>query len=253
MKQQVAILLALGLSGTSAAAEPVADLVDRADMAHRGESSAAVVSMEVKTSGYERRMKIVVWSDNRHGRDFTLVKVLGPASMRGYGTLKLGRSLKLYNPKTNHVTVVSHSMLGDSWLGSHFSHDDLVKETRLSEDFELSLQKKWSGDGVTHYRVRMSPKPRAPVPWGKVVYEIAVRGQQVMPVEAVFYRKASDRRAEKTLSFGDVRMLGGRLLPTEVTVTISDKPGEYTRIRYEKLAFDVTIPSRKFSEQSLRK
>ena len=251
MKQLVVILVVLGFWRTPA--ESLADLVERADTAHRGEASAAVVTMEVETARYRRSMKIVIWSDNREGGDRTLVKLLGPASMRGYGTLKIDRSVKLYDPKTNHVTVVSHSMLGDSWMGSHFTNDDLVKETRLAEDFELSLLEKWRKDGATHYRVKMTPRPRAPVPWGKVVYEISVRGADVLPVESVSYRKAGDTQPERTLTFSDVRELGGRVLPTEIMVTVTDKPGEHTRIRYEKLAFDVKIPTRKFSEQALRK
>jgi hypothetical protein len=91
------------------------------------------------------------------------------------------------------------------------------------------------------------------VPWGKVIYEIAIRGDAVLPVESLFYRRANDTRPERTLAFSDVRELGGRLVPAVVTVTVPEKPGEHTRLRYEKLAFDMKIPKHKFSEQALRK
>ena len=80
---------------------------------------------------------------------------------------RAGRRLGWYDPKTNHVTVVSHSMLGDSWMGSHFTNDDLVKETKLSEHYDHTLLRKWTGkselgDDSTLYRIRLQPKPTAP-------------------------------------------------------------------------------------------
>lgn len=242
-----------------AAADTLSELVDRADMAFRSDTSAAVLEMDIKTDAYERSYKMVSWDDRRGGKDRALVKILGPALWRGHGTLKVGDQLKLYNPKTNHISVVSSSMLGDSWMGSHFTNDDLVKETRLAEDFELALDRKWKarwdelGKEVTFYRIRLTPKPTAPVAWGRIVYQLAVDGDRVFPVRADYYRKKGDRTAERTMTFTDLEELGGRLLPATMTVTVADEPGEYTRLSYVKLELDRDIPSSKFTEQALRK
>ena len=252
------LLAAFLLAPGAARAGELVRLVDRADMALRGNSSAGVFEMEIKTRSYRRVFKIVQWDERREaGKERTLIKILGPVLWRGNGTLKVGRSLKLYNPRTNHVTVVSHSMLGNAWMGSHFSNDDLVKETRLSHDYKLALTKKWkganeAGQQVTFYRVRLTPKPSAPVAWGKIEYELWQRGDLVLPTEALYFRKAGARAPDRTLRFAEVKKLGGRTVPSKLIMTVKKKPGEFTAIRYKKVKFDVKIPKRKFTEQALK-
>ena len=261
----VALVLGLALGAvpapasaapTGPAADTVRRLLDKADMAYRGTTSAGVFDMKVKTSSFTRDYKVVMWDDSR-GTDRTLVKILGPALWRGYGTLKVGDSLRLFNPTTNHVTVVGQSMLGDRWMGSHFTNDDLVKDTHLARDYHVALGKTWSGTlagkAGTFYQIKLTPRPTAPVAWGRIDYQLFEAGPMVVPVRADYYRKAGDRNAVRTMSFSDVHDLGGRTLPSSLTVTVASKPGEFTRIHYTALKFNVAIPSSKFTEQALRK
>ncbi|RMH42655.1 MAG: outer membrane lipoprotein-sorting protein [Deltaproteobacteria bacterium] len=261
MKAATAVLsaaLALACARTAAAGDDVADLIRRADMAYRGDTSAGVFEMTVKTASYERTYSVVVWADDRDGKDRALVKILGPAMWRGFGTLKVGDRLKLFNPKTNHVTVVGAAMLGESWMGSHFTNDDLVKETQLHRHYRAKLVKTWTADaplgaGTKLYRIELSPKPTAPVAWARIVYTLAERGDAIVPVRADYFRKPGDARPARTMTFSDVGPLGGRILPRTVEVRVADKPGEFTRITYKKLALGVRIPDSKFTEQALRR
>ncbi len=258
------IAAALALAALAALAQPahadtdVADLIQRADMAYRGDTSAGVFDMTVKTSSFERSYKVVVWGDDRDDKQRALVKILGPALWRGFGTLKVGDTLKLYNPKTNHVTVVSASMLGDSWMGSHFSNDDLVKETQLAKHYKLKLLEQWTdesdlGADSTFYRVSLTPKPAAPVPWARIVYTVAVLDDELIPIKAEYYRKKKHKKPSRTMTFSDLADLGGKRLPAVMEMTVASKPGEYTRIKYKKLKLGVKIPKGKFNEQALKK
>lgn len=243
---------------TTARAGELERVVRRADLVFRGKTSAAVLEMYVKTKSYERSFNIVSWDDNRKEKDKALIKILGPASWRGHATLKIGNTLKLYNPNTDHVQVVGHSMLGNSWMGSHFSNDDLVKETRLARDYDLSLVSKKNksapvGGKATYYRIAMTPKEDAPVAWGRILYELWENDQAIVPVRADYFRKAGDDTAARTIVFEDVKKLGGRYVPATMTVRLAQKPNELTRIRYKKLKLDVDIPASKFTEQSMKK
>ncbi len=259
-------LLALALAvlfipATVLAAAPRGDaeiqaLVERADLVFRGRSSAAVMEMRIKTRAYERTYELVAWDDSRGG-DRSLIKILGPAGYRGFGTLKLGEQLKLFDPKTNHVQVVGHSMLGGSWMGSHFSNDDLVKETRLARDYSASLLKTWTapapvGGPATHHLVALSPKPTAPVAWGRIEYELWENDLALVPVSSRYFRKAGDAEPARTITFTDVKEMSGRYVPSTLTVRLADKPGEETSLIYKKLKLNVDIPAEKFTEQSLR-
>jgi hypothetical protein len=242
-----------GADGADQATEAeLRQLIDRAENALRSDTAASVFEMEIKTGSYERSYKIVTW-DDRRGEDKFLVKILGPALWRGFGTLKVGKQLKLFNPKTNHVTVVSASMLGDAWMGSHFTNDDLVHETQLHRDYDLGLDAKTTQGAMTIYRVNMRPRPTAPVAWARIVYTVAVEGERILPRQAEYYRRDRDAQPSRTMTFDELGRLGGREVPTRMTVTVTDKPGEYTRITYKTLEFDLAIPPTKFTEQALRK
>jgi hypothetical protein len=239
-----------------AAPTPLAELVRKADTVLRGTSSAGVFTMDVKTQSYSRSFKIVMWDDSQK-EERTLIKILGPALWRGYGTLKVGSQLKLYNPKSDHITVVSNSMLGDDWMGSHFTNDDLVKETRLARHYNARLVKSWpgtdeKGQAATFHLVELRPKPTAPVAWGKILFELWERGDAVMPTKAEYFRKAAGGTADRTLVFSQVKQMGGRLVPARMAMTLAKKPGEHTAITYSDLRFDIAIPPAKFTEQALR-
>ena len=128
------------------------------------------------------------------------------------------------------------------------------------KDYNLELADKRTGDSpipgggqATFYRIRMTPKPTAPVAWGRIDYELFDDGTHVLPVTASYYRKAKDKTASRTMTFTDIAELGGRVVPTRITMTVADKPGEYTRITYKKLQYNIKIPKSKFTEQALRK
>lgn len=238
-----------------AGADELGDLVNKADMVYRGQSAASVFDMTIKTHAGERAYKVIVWSENSK-EDRVLIKLLGPALWRGFGTLKLGNLLKVYDPKSSHVTVVSHSMLGDSWMGSHFSNDDLVKETRLDRDYQIkSLAKDTHDTGLgfeaTYHTLELTPTPRAPVVWGRIVFELWSHDAAAVPVKVTYYRKAEDRTPTRTITFSKVRNFDGRMVPATLQVTVTDKPDEFTRIDYEKLKFNVRIDQQKFTDQAL--
>ncbi len=254
----LALLLLLCPAAALAGDAELDRLVKKADMVLRGKTSAGVFSMEVRTSSFKRAFKIVIWDSSQGGKDRTLMKILGPALWRGNGTLKVGSQLKMFNPRSNHVTVVGSSMLGDSWMGSHFTNDDLVKETRLERHYDKALEKKWAGKdeqgkAVTYYRVRLTPRPTAPVAWGKIVYTLWARDGLILPTSAEYFRKAKGKKANRTLTFSGVKELGGRVVPSVMTMKVARKPGEYTTVTYRALKFDVKIPKSKFTEQALRK
>jgi outer membrane lipoprotein-sorting protein len=245
------------LSPETAQADEVTDLIRKADEIMRGETSAAVMSMKIKTKSFERSYEMVSWGDERGKADKALIKILGPASFRGFGTLKIGAQLKLYDPKTNHVQVVGQSLLGSSWMGSHFSNDDLVKETTLADHYTLKLLKKTSGKSssgpATFYTVALFPKPTAPVAWGRIEYELWHNKAGTVPVSAAYFKRRGDKKASRTMQFSSVKKMAGRLVPAVMTMRVADKPGEYTKIEYRKLKLDVDIPASKFTEAELRR
>jgi outer membrane lipoprotein-sorting protein len=146
------------------------------------------------------------------------------------------------------VVKLPSSMLAASWMGSHLTNDDLVKESRMAEDYTFEVTFEGERDGVPVIELTCIPKPDAPVVWGKVV--VRVRRQDWMPLEVRFYDEDMD--LARTITYEDVREIGGRRLPTTMTVVPADEPGEYTRIHYERITFDVDLEDDFFSLRALQ-
>ena len=252
----VALVAVPALAGLPPSHFTPEQIVHKSDYILRGKTTAAVVEMSIHTKSYNRDYDMVFWEDNRSDVGKVLVKVLGPALWRGNGTLKVGRSLSLYNPSTDRVTALSASMLGGSWMGSHFSNDDLVKLTDLANDYNIKLTKSWEATGpdgkqVLFHELLLNPKPSAPVSWDHIILTAYEEGMEVQPTKLDYYRRAGSG-VTRTLSFTDLREFSGRRVPAILTMTVADKPGEYTKIIYQTVKFDMELSSDKFTERALR-
>ncbi|MEO0606158.1 MAG: outer membrane lipoprotein-sorting protein [Myxococcota bacterium] len=227
------------------AAEPtIEELLEATDDVSRGKSSKATLEMQVKTSRYERTMKMQAFSQ---GTEKSLIRILEPAKDAGISTLKVDENLWNYLPKVDRTMKVPAGMMSGAWMGSHFSNDDLVRENRLSEEFTFSWVSK-PQDGKGNYVIQCVPKPDAPVVWGKVVVE--VRPDKV-PVKVDYFDEKDE--LVRTMAFFDVQEVDGELAPMRFRLVPHDKPGEFTEMRYADLELNVDLDPKLFSLQALKK
>ena len=247
------IAVALTTAGLLAAAAPAAaqvdplEIIDRVDRLLRGDSSRGVATMEVVTEHWERQMTMEIWS---LGTDYSLVRLRAPQKEAGTATLKAEADIWNYLPKVDRTIKVPASMMGGAWMGSHFTNDDLVKESRLVEDYDIELA--FDGedpDGVTVWEFRLTPKPDAAVVWGSIEYRI--RQSDDMPLRATFYDE--DGQLVRTMEYGEYTEFGGRTVPGVMDMYPADKPDERTTISYEELEFDVDLEPAFFSLRSLQR
>lgn len=235
------------LCGITHAAEPeptVEELLRGTDDLTRGAQSTARVQMQVKTARYERTVVFQGWSK---GTDRTLLRILQPARDAGVATLKVGDSLWNYLPKTDRTVRVPGAMMSGSWMGSHVTNDDLVRDSRLSEHYSYTVTGR-PQEGRGSWTIELVPKPDAPVVWGKVIAEI---GADRLPISTRFF----DGRGAlvRTMRWSDVQEIGGRRIPTRFRVEPADKPGEFTEVTYLELDFDTPVPDATFSLQALKR
>lgn len=234
------------LPASQGLSEEAREIVDRVDRLLRGDSSVGKMKMTVATRRWRREMTLALWSE---GTEKVLVKVLEPRKEAGTATLKVGSDIWNYLPKIDRTIRIPTSMMMAAWMGSHFTNDDLVKESRLIRDYEIQLSFEGSRDSVAVYEFTLTPLPEAPVVWGKIMIE--VRKADLMPAWARYY--AEDGQLKRSMTFSDYRVLGGRLVPAVMRMVPEDKPEEYTEIRYTELQFDVQLPGDTFSLAALRK
>ena len=237
----------LSVASPAAAQLDARAIIDRVDRMLRGDSSRGVATMEVVTEHWERRMTMEIYS---LGTDYSLVRLRAPQREAGTATLKAREDIWNYLPKVDRTIKVPGSMMGGSWMGSHFTNDDLVKDSRLIEDYDVAIV--FDGDdpdGVAVWDLRLTPKPEAPVVWGHVEYR--VRQRDDMPLWAKFYDE--DGELARTIEHGDYTEFSGRIVPGVMDMYPADKPDERTTIRYEELEFDIDIDPSFFSLRTLQR
>ncbi|MDF3834835.1 outer membrane lipoprotein-sorting protein [Cupriavidus basilensis] len=224
----------------------------------RGKTSAAVMGMKIKKTSFEREYDLLVMTDDRAPAAKVLLRMLGPALWRDNATLKVGEKISFYDPRTNRITVMGNSMLGDNWMGSHFTNDDLMRETDLARHYSYVLVgsapgKDAGGQAVEDYTIALTPLPTAPVSWGKVIYRLYVGAdRQAYPVRVEYFRRANDDKPVRALVYEDVRVMDGKAVPTRLTMNVLDQPGEYTRIEYKRIRFGLDLKSDEFTERAFR-
>jgi outer membrane lipoprotein-sorting protein len=244
MKNLICIIFLLTLFSQPviAAEGSVASLLKHIDDLYRGTSSHAEVTMRVKTEYFERELTMEAWSK---GSEASLIKILAPKKERGITTLKAGKEIWNYLPKTNRVIKVPSSMMAANWMGSHFTNDDLVKESRYSDDYDCS-EKSGTSTVIT---IECLPKEDAAVVWGRVDLDVAA--QTKLPMEVRYYDE--DFTLVRTMIFDEVNDLGGRKIPARLRMVPEDKPGEETVVTYKKIRFDLELEDNMFSIRSLKR
>ena len=243
------LLLSALASASALAAPPTLDeLLSATDEVARGQSSHAIMEMHVKTDRYERTMGMEAWSK---GEEMSLVRITAPAKDAGISTLMVGDNIWNHLPKVDRTMKLPAAMMSGSWMGSHFTNDDLVKSSTYEEDFTSQLVSGPDLGGsypvTPNYVIDSTPKPDAPVVWGKV--RITISPARV-PVSIEYFEE--DGALSRTMTFTDEGEVSGRLTPMKMRLQPADKPDELTEITYKQLELDVPLDDSMFSLQSLK-
>lgn len=268
LKESVAICLGvtwLSMCQVALAADDqrAREIVDRVARLFVSQSSIATVEMQITKADFQRKISMQFWS---LGDSNILVRIRRPPEDAGTAILKVGRQVWYYLPKSNRTVKMPAAMLMTSWMGSHFTLDDLVKESRLTNDYVIATSFEGQRDGVTLSEYTLTPKSAAAVVWGKIVLEI--RQADLMPVRQRYYDE--DGKLVRELTFSDYKTVSGRLIPTRLVMQSMGKGGarsgvlvrgtmrpqdqavEQTTITYEDIAFDVPISEGTFSLENLK-
>jgi len=222
------------------------EILREVDDMWRGASSHTILTMQVKTSHYSRNMRLEGWSK---GKEKTLVRILTPLKEKGTATLKSGSNIYSYLPRTDRTIRLTSGMMMGSWMGSHFTNDDLVKESRMEEDYDPAVSFEGRRDNQDIIEFTLIPKPDAAVVWGKVVLTVLTDGY--LPLTQYYYDEDMD--IARTITFNKIKQMAGRPRPTVMRVVPADKPNEYTELVYEKMEMDIKLSDAFFSLSHLKR
>lgn len=242
------VLMLLALPARAAEDPVLRDLVDKANKALRGESSHGEMTMTIVTPSWKRAMEVEGW--NRQ-REYAFILIHSPAKDKGTITLRRKNEMWLWLPKVERVIKVPPTMMHQAWQGSDFTYEDIVKADSVVKDYDHKLlEKKEEGDH-TVWKIECTPKPDAPVVWGRVLIWVGTWGEEAVPLKEEDYSERGE--LVRTITLSDVKKMGGRLIPAKLECVPNKKAGQKTTLEYHSLEFDVPLDDKFFSLSRLQK
>jgi outer membrane lipoprotein-sorting protein len=242
----VASALALSCSAGSMRAQDAAAIMERADRHLRGTTLYAEMTMKVVRPDWSRETSMKSWSK---GTDYSLILITAPA--RDKGTTFLKRKSEIWNwlPSVERVIKIPPSMMMQSWMGSDFTNDDLIKESSMVSDYRHEIVGDSTIGDQDCYKLKLTPKPDAAVVWGKLY--VWIMKSEPIELRVEFYDEDLAPISVETLS--DIRTMGGRRIPTTMTMTPLDKEGYATILTIQAAEYDKPIEDSFFSEQQMKR
>jgi outer membrane lipoprotein-sorting protein len=183
------------------------------------------------------------------GKDWVIILVTAPAKDKGVVYLKRKKEVWNWIPSIERNIKLPPSMMSQSWMGTDFTNDDLVKEASIVEDYNHSLIGDTIIEGRTCYKIQMLPKPAAAVVWGKLL--MCIDKKDLLMLQVKYFDE--DGILINTMLASDVKMFGSTLLPARLEMIPANKTGNKTILIYNSLQFDKPIDDNFFTTQHMPK
>lgn len=223
------------------------EIVRKAYEKMQGESSKAEMTMQIIRPSWERSISMTAWSK---GQEYSLILITAPARDEGSAYLKRENEIWNWLPDINRTIKMPPSMMSQSWLGSDFSNNDLVREASIVVDYTHALLGDSTLSGYDSHKIELTPKPDAPVVWGKVI--MFITKDEYLHLRSEFYDE--DGEMVRLMEGSDVKKMGNRLIPTRMEMVPLDKKGGHKTVMiYEEMEFNIDISQRFFSIQNMKR
>ncbi|MCO4844449.1 MAG: outer membrane lipoprotein-sorting protein [Sulfurovum sp.] len=237
-------LLSLFIITISLQANEAQAIIKKLEKNLRGDYMYSTMSMIVTSKRGKRTVKIESWSEGNHK---SFIKILYPKKDKGITFLKIDNQMWQYIPKIERTIKIPPSMMLQSWMGSDFTNDDMVKESSLEEDYTAKILSKKANSAI----LELIPKEDAAVVWGKIVIDIDLKN--AVPVKETFYDDMMKK--VRVMTFSKIEQHGTHRVPMvmELKPLDASKKKNRTKIIFEKVNFDAKIDSSYFTKQALKR
>lgn len=246
MKRLTTILM-LAVLTSGVFAQDAKDIIRKAEEKMRGKESAYMeMTIEVIRPRWTRTMALKSWSK---GNDYSLMVLTEPAKDAGTAFLKRNKEVWNWMPSIERSIKMPPSMMMQSWMGTDLSNDDLVRESSSVTDYTHELQGDSVIDGKRCWKVVLTPKPDAPVVWGKVV--AFVDQEDYVQLKAEQYDE--DGYLVNVMMGKDVREMDGVVMATVLELIPVEKKGQTTIMQINKIKFNEAYEDSFFTVQNMKR
>jgi len=219
----------------------------------RGDSAYMEATMTIESPRLPAPRVVTMrnWDDRRNKRSF--VRILAPTKDAGTGFLMKRPNLWMFVPRVERTMRIPPSMMLQSWMGSDFTNDDLVRESSQLDDYDhnlLGVDPAPPGhEGKRAWVVEFMPHEDAPVVWGRIVSWI--EQEHYSPLRQEFYDE--DGTKLRIFELGDIREAQGRWFPHRWSMQPLNKDGHRTTLEIRTIRFDEAFEDAIFTTRNLKR
>ena len=241
----IGFILAVSLHTSYSQELSAREIIKKADDKGRGQTSQGIMTLTIVRPGWSRSITLKSWSK---GTDYSLIYVTAPAKEKGQVFLKRKTDMWNWVPSIERVIKVPPSMMMQSWMGSDFTNDDLVKESSLVVDYTQKLIGKEKVRDHECYKIELVPLPDAAVTWGKIILWITIEGFNQW--EAEYYDEASN--LVNVMNASIIKRMGDRDIPSRLEIVPVSKKDNKTILEINSMDFNKPISENFFSQQNMK-
>ena len=248
MKNLILIVIALILVTGSVGAQDLSalEIVQKSTDKLNGKSSKGTMKMTVVRPTWSREVTMKSWS---MGDDYYLILITSPVKDKGQTFLKRGTDMWNWMPSISKMIKIPPSMMSQSWMGSDFTNDDLVKMNSYVTEYTHEIVDNGVLEDLDCYVIELMPKPEAAVIWGKV--KVWISKEEYFQLRVEFYDE--DQYLVNYQVSSDIKQFNDRKLPAKMVMTTVDEPGNQTIIEVLDNEFNFDINESFFSQQNMKK
>lgn len=249
MIKKIKIALALILLSTVSIAQNFTpkEIIQKAEEKTRGIKSAySEMTITTVRKKWSREMSMKSWSK---GNDFSLILITAPSKDAGTATLKRYKEVWSWMPSIERTIKMPPSMMGQSWMGTDLTNDDLVRESSNITDYTHSLLKDTLINSKLCYQIELIPKVDAAVVWGKVI--LFIDKVDFIQLRTEMYDE--DEYLVSVMNASDIKLLEGIKMATKLEFIPMEKEGQKTIMKINKMNFDIEISESFFTTQNMKR
>lgn len=226
-------------------AQTAKEVVQKADEKMRGSTSHVELTIKTSRPTWTRSMDVKAWMK---GTDFSMILIQSPAKDKGIVFLKRKKEVWNWMPALERTIKLPPSMMNQSWMGTDFTNDDLVKESSIVNDYNHSIIGDTIIEARSCYIIQMIPKPEAAVVWGKLV--VCIDKKDFLELHTKFYDE--DGALINIMNAYDIKMMDNRLIPTRFEMIPMDKKNQKTEMIYRNIKYNRPIEDGFFTTEKMK-
>lgn len=226
-------------------AQDAKEIVRKADEKMRGATMQAEIIIKTVRPTWSREMQCKIWTK---GNQLSMILIQSPAKDKGTVFLKKRKEVWNWMPVLDRNIKLPPSMMSQSWMGTDFTNDDLVKESSVVDDYNQTIVGDTVIQNKTCYIIRMIPKPATAVVWSKVI--ICIDKTDFLELNSRFFD--DDGQLINTMNSYDIKLMYDRIIPTRFEMIPADKKGQKTIMIYSNIQYNKPIDDNFFSVEKMK-